>query len=99
MTSIVFALSALLALGVLFFSPFCKSKLWKATVTPLAAMIGSGFLVSAPLLARAFGGYATLARALLIVIATMIGSAIRYNIRVIEPILAEARDKKLISIE
>ena len=31
------------------------SSSWRATVTPLASIMGSGFLVSAPLLAMAVG--------------------------------------------
>ena len=34
------------------------SSAWKATVTPLASIMGSGFLVSAPLLAGVVGNLA-----------------------------------------
>ncbi len=34
------------------------SSSWKATVTPLASIMGSGFLVSAPLLAGIVGNLA-----------------------------------------
>ena len=38
--------------GVLaFYRPLRESSVWKATVTPLASIMGSGFLVSAPLMA------------------------------------------------
>ncbi|MFQ5491725.1 MAG: hypothetical protein ACE5GE_13485, partial [Phycisphaerae bacterium] len=43
-----------------------RSKTWAAMVSPLASIIGSGFLISAPLLARHFGSYAVLAMALLL---------------------------------
>lgn len=99
MTSIAFAIAAVLICGILLFSPFAKSKLWRATVTPLASIMGSGFLVSAPLLAREFGGYAAPAMALLIAVAALVGWAIRYNIKVVEPQLEHGADKALRSIE
>lgn len=99
MTSVAFAITAVVALVFLLFSPFAKSNQWRATVTPLASIMGSGFLVSAPLLAREFGGYAAPAMALLIGVAALVGSAIRYNIRVVEPQLKAGPDKALRSIE
>jgi len=73
MTSIAFVVVAVAGVGLLLFAPFTRTALWRATVTPLASIIGSGFLVSAPLLAREFGGYAAPAMALLIVLAAFIG--------------------------
>lgn len=99
MTSIVFLIVAGLCICLLLFAPFTKTALWRATVTPLASIIGSGFLVSAPLLAREFGGFAAPAMALLIVLAALIGWAIRYNIRVVEPLLGKPGDRTLQSIE
>ncbi len=55
-------------------------RLWQATVTPLASIIGSGFLIIAPLLGHLVGSYAHLAMTLLVLAAYLIGSAIRYNI-------------------
>ncbi|MCG6859375.1 MAG: hypothetical protein LJE67_15050 [Salaquimonas sp.] len=99
MTTIVFSIVAVLALATLLFAPFTRGQLWRATVTPLASIIGSGFLVSAPLLAREFGGYAALAMALLIMLAALIGWTIRYNITVVENELAHGTDRALMSIE
>jgi hypothetical protein len=49
--------------GFLSFSPrIVKSSDWKATVTPLASIMGSGFLVSAPLLAGVVGSLAVVRR-------------------------------------
>jgi hypothetical protein len=53
---------------------------WKATVTPLASIMGSGFLVSAPLLAGIVGNLAVVCMALLLALAYMVGGAIRFNI-------------------
>ena len=99
MIILVFLVVVVLVFAALTLTPFSKGMLWRATVTPLASIIGSGFLVSAPLLAREFGGYAALAMALLIVLAALIGWAIRYNIAVVEDELAKGSDRALISIE
>ncbi|MDE0590720.1 hypothetical protein OU789_12355 [Halocynthiibacter sp. C4] len=99
MTSIIFGATVAVSIALLLFAPFTKSALWRATVTPLASIIGSGFLVSAPLLAREFGGYAAPAMALLIAVAMLVGWTIRYNIRNVEPALGSDKDKALQSIE
>jgi hypothetical protein len=78
------------ALGVAAYLTFSKrlatSASWKATVTPLASIMGSGFLVSAPLLGGAVGNLALFFMAGLLVVAYAIGGAIRFNIRHFEPI-------------
>ncbi len=63
-----------------------NSSDWKATVTPLASIMGSGFLVSAPLLAGTVGNLALAFMAALLILAYLVGSAIRFNIRYFEPI-------------
>ncbi|RMG18866.1 MAG: hypothetical protein D6731_01035 [Planctomycetota bacterium] len=62
--------------------------LWRATVTPLASIIGSGFLVVVPLLGHTVGGFAFFAMALVVALAYAIGAAVRFNIRHVEPLLA-----------
>ncbi|MCO4847153.1 MAG: hypothetical protein KC448_04175 [Yoonia sp.] len=57
-----------------------NNPFWKATVTPLASIIGSGFLVLGPILDHAYGGYAPLMMAALCVVAYAFGAAIRTNI-------------------
>jgi len=64
-----------------------KNRLWTATVTPLASIIGSGYLVSAPLLYYAVKDYAFLAMAGIVVLAYLVGEAIRFNILYSEPII------------
>ena len=59
---------------------------WRATVTPLASIMGSGFLVSAPLLAGVAGNLAVVCMAALLVLAYMVGGVIRFNIQHFEPI-------------
>jgi hypothetical protein len=62
------------------------SSRWKATATPLASIMGSGFLVIAPLLGGTVGNLAILCMAALLALAYAVGSAIRFNIRYFEPI-------------
>jgi hypothetical protein len=64
-----------------------RARLWRATVTPLASIIGSGFLVSGPLLASIAGQYAVFVMAALCLVGYAIGTAVRYNIRYVEPII------------
>jgi hypothetical protein len=66
-----------------------SSSNWKATVTPLASIMGSGFLISAPLLAGVVGYYAVFCMAILLVVAYLVGEAMRFNIRHFEPIESE----------
>jgi hypothetical protein len=60
---------------------------WRATVTPLASIIGSGFLVLAPLLALVVGGAAPWAMLAIVIVAYAIGEILRFNIRHGEPLL------------
>ena len=91
MIVLIALLVAVLATAALTFSPFARTDRWRATVTPLASIIGSGFLVCAPLLAREFGRLAAPAMGVLLVVAYAVGAVIRFNIRHVEPYLAEAR--------
>lgn len=77
---------ATLAVGAFLFRPrLLKSETWQATVTPLASIIGSGFLVAGPLLAGIAGNFAALAMLGLCAAGYLFGSAIRHNIVHIEP--------------
>jgi len=75
---LIFLIAAALAL---FHPKLSATPTWRATVTPLASIIGSGFLVLAPLLVREFGVGAVLVMAALCTVAYLVGMAIRYNIR------------------
>ena len=82
---------SLLSLGVtaavfaaLSLSPLARRRSWAAVVPPLASIIGSGFLVSAPLLGRHFGSYAIFAMGLLLAAAWGFGAAVRHNILRVE---------------
>lgn len=87
MLNMLLIATALLVAAYLAFSPrLRRSSCWKATVTPLASIMGSGFLVSAPLLGLTVGNYAVLFMAMLLLLAYMVGGAIRFNIRHFEPV-------------
>ncbi len=66
-----------------------RARFWRATVTPLASIIGSGFLVIAPLLAQVAGGNAIFAMLAIVGVAYLIGEVIRFNIRYAEPVLLQ----------
>jgi hypothetical protein len=72
------------------FGRFARSETWRATVTPLASIIGSGFLICGPILAREFGRAAIIAEAALLLIAYAAGSVIRFNIIHVENYLGQA---------
>lgn len=83
--------ATILVAAFLTFSRFARSMTWRATVTPLASIIGSGFLICGPLLAKEFGSGAIVAMALLLAIAYAAGAVIRFNIIHIENIAPTLR--------
>jgi hypothetical protein len=64
-----------------------RSTLWQATVTPLASIIGSGFLVVAPLLGSTVGNWSIVAVGAIVALAYLVGGVVRYNICHVEPII------------
>jgi hypothetical protein len=84
------AISLLVILGALaffYFSGLRKSRTWTIVVTPLASIIGSGFLVVAPLLYQNFGRYHWAAIIVINLFAFAVGWVIRTNIKHFEPLL------------
>ena len=75
------------------------NKQWIATVTPLASIVGSGFLVSVPLISGRVGIWAVPVMVLLTAVAYCLGGAIRYNIRYGEPLFADEASRHLRSLE
>ena len=69
-----------IALWQLSFSHWSKSTLWSATITPLASIIGSGFLIVGPVLGAHFGMWSPLVMALLCAVAYGFGHVLRYSI-------------------
>lgn len=79
------------AIVALLYAPRVRSSsLWTVTVTPLASIIGSGFLISAPVLYDAFGRLALPALIAINLLALGIGLAIRHNMLHFDPVRAEA---------
>lgn len=81
---------AAIVTAFLTFGRFARLETWRATVTPLASIIGSGFLICGPILAREFGRAAIIAEAILLLIAYAAGAVIRFNIIHVENYLATA---------
>lgn len=86
MLEILITLTAVAMFGLLNFGKWFQSERWAATITPLASIMGSGFLISAPLLAGVVGNAAPLVMAGLLLVAWFLGDAIRYNIQNAEPL-------------
>lgn len=89
MIEALFLLTAAAIFATVMLSPMGRSVSWRALVSPLASIIGSGFLVSAPLLGRELGGFAIFGISVLCLIAWGIGGAIRYNIAHVEALLEQ----------
>lgn len=71
-----------------------RRDLWQATLTPLSSIIGSGFLIMAPLLASIVGSLAPIAISGIVILAYGIGHVIRFNILHVEPRLIDGRGYK-----
>lgn len=79
--NIIIILSVILVGALLFMPKLASNMFWRATITPLASIIGSGFLILGPILTQNFGGYAPLAMAALCLVGFVFGAAIRFNIK------------------
>ncbi|MGL1920871.1 MAG: hypothetical protein OCD03_07585 [Hyphomicrobiales bacterium] len=80
-TNITIIMFSLIAGIILFLPRLTRNILWSATITPLASIIGSGFLILGPILIQNFGMYAPVVMAVLCLVGFLFGSAIRYNIK------------------
>ena len=76
-----------------------RAPLWRATVTPLASIIGSGFLVCGPILAHVAGNWAWLAMTALCGAAYLLGAAIRSNIVSVEKLMDSNPPRELVVFE
>lgn len=91
MLNAVILATVTLAGALLIWPRVANATLWRATLTPLASIIGSGFLVLGPILDVSYGGYAPLVMLGLCGVAYLFGSAIRYNIADMEASPAASR--------
>lgn len=74
----------LVAGSILLLPRVANARRWRAATTPLASIIGSGFLVLGPILDASYGAWAPAVMALLCLVAYLFGSAIRFNIATID---------------
>jgi hypothetical protein len=88
MTGTISILAALGLTAWLFHPRMLRSDGWRAISTPLASIIGSGFLVSVPILRDLYGAWAVFAMTGLLALAYLVGGAVRENIVHVEPLLA-----------
>ena len=66
-----------------------RRRVLLASVTPLASIFGSGFLIIIPVLERSLGALSILGVSAVCAVAWVVGTAVRHCVRVVEP-LAEA---------
>ncbi|MQQ07972.1 hypothetical protein GFB49_05860 [Epibacterium sp. SM1979] len=78
----ILIISVTVLCGTLLMWPrLAHAPLWRATITPLASIIGSGFLVLGPILNASFGGWAPVVMAVLCAVAAGFGQVMVFNIR------------------
>ena len=77
---LIIALATIGVAIVLSMRSVARFTLWRAVVTPLASIIGSGFLLLGPILNIGYGGYAPLIMLVLCLAAFLFGGVIRFNI-------------------
>ncbi|AYF43377.1 hypothetical protein BALOs_0363 [Halobacteriovorax sp. BALOs_7] len=83
--SLIYLLLSLFILFVLFSRRVMTNTIWTATMTPLASIIGSGFLIAAPLLNSLSGNRAPFLMLILCAASYGVGEVIRWNIVDVEP--------------
>lgn len=86
-------LAAIISIAILATPRLYRLAPWRAMTTPLASIIGSGFLVLGPILNVSYGFYAPLAMLGLCIFAYLFGWAIRFNIAAIDT--SKGRDTKV----
>ena len=96
MLNVIIVVVAAIMLLFMFHPRLTQNNSWHATLTPLSSIIGSGFLILAPLLASVVGLYSPVAVVGIVVLAYAIGSVIRFNIIHAEPLLHERNAHPLI---
>ncbi|TYC85318.1 hypothetical protein [Novosphingobium sp. BW1] len=88
---IALALAGLGTAALLAWPRLSRARLWRAGITPLASIIGSGFLILGPILTDSFGTWGIAAMALLCLAGYLFGAAIRTNIARLEDGAHETR--------
>ena len=98
LSTIAIVVSTIAAM-ILFSHKIRLSPQWRATVTPLASIIGSGFLIVAPLLHSVMGKWALLGMVILSIFAYSLGGIIRFNIRYAEEYISNNYQSKIAKLE
>lgn len=98
-TSMLMVIVSVIVSMILLRPRVMKNPIWRATVTPLASIIGSGFLVAGPILSHIAGNFAWLAILCLCGVAYIIGHAIRYNITHVEPVPVSHQPQPVLLME
>lgn len=103
-SSIFFNSLLVVIFGIMFFilmlPQLRKNEQWQAMLTPLSSIIGSGFLVMAPLLASIIGNLSPWVVLGIVILAYGMGHVIRFNILHVEPrIINGTLSKKTKEIE
>lgn len=91
MLNIIIVVVAAVVLLFMFHPRVTQNSNWHATLTPLSSIIGSGFLILAPLLASVVGLYSPVAVVGIVLFAYAIGGVIRFNILHAEPLLHDRK--------
>jgi hypothetical protein len=68
--------------------PVDRRRVLTATVTPLASIFGSGFLIIVPVLERSLGAWSVAGAVGVCAVAWFVGTAVRHCVRVVEPRMA-----------
>lgn len=94
----ILLLAAIIAAVFFCWPKVANSRYWRAMITPLASIIGSGFLVIGPILLDSFGSFAPAAMAALCLIAYAFGHAIRFNILSLQSGSEQSRIEKVLEL-
>ncbi len=87
MLNVILVIITAIGLLCMFHPRLLKNPSWQATLTPLSSIIGSGFLIIAPMLASVIGIYSPIAATGIVILAYAIGGVIRFKIINAEPLL------------
>ena len=71
--------------------PVSRGQVLRATVTPLASILGSGLLIIVPVLEATLGKAAVLGAVGVTVLAWLVGTAIRHNVAIVEPLVGQGQ--------
>lgn len=83
--NIFLVFSSIIVIILLSLPKLRKNEHWQAMLTPLSSIVGSGFLIMAPLLASIVGDFSPVIVLGIVILAYSIGHVIRFNILHVEP--------------